>query len=643
MFSSRRIGSNLVLLFAFLSLVTLGVFLSIALDLDRRILSQVQEEQSSLFSRALQDTWEHKTLELTTLLSQRFTQPLRDLRISEMNQIAELAAEGESIVYVYVHDAEGRTLVDASSEGRLLGEIPPDAFARKAVAAERAFIQTSQGIFEAVSPVSLGGRRLGTVRVGFSPERIHEDAGLIEKEVASHIREVLKRRKLSFVTAAFFVLMLSTSAGILFARHIAAPIRELALSTKKVAGGDLGHRIQVVGRDELGEVAASFNQMTESLQRTLVSRDYVESIVSSMMSALIVTSPDGTITLTNRATQDMLGYREEQLRGMPLDGILGPEVPLYDGTSSGEGQDSSGGHVETTLLAKDGRRVPVFFSASVVRSKEGDLRGIVCGALDITLRKKAEAAIADYTRRLEHSNQMKDLFTDVLSHDLLNPAGLISHMSTLMIQRGVTSVPEGLDMIQRNARKLVEMIQSAAAYARVDSTAELEKKEVDLFVMLSTVVERMKPGLQEKDISVKFEPHGEAPALVNPLMEDVFDNLLSNALKYSPPSTTVTVAIGDLGDFWLVSLADQGEGIPDQYKESVFERFRRGKKEGVKGSGLGLAIARRIVDLHRGAIWVEDAPEGGSIFFVKLPKGEASRAGAGERARQTREPPSPSG
>jgi len=104
------------------------------------------------------------------------------------------------------------------------------------------------------------------------------------------------------------------------------------------------------------------------------------------------------------------------------------------------------------------------------------------------------------------------------------------------------------------------------------------------------------------------------------MIEDVFLNLISNTIKYSPFGSRIELDIQERGDRWVVSVKDFGEGIPEENKKKLFSRFERLGKEGIKGMGLGLAIAQRIVDLHGGHIWVEDNPDGGSIFYVSLPK-----------------------
>jgi two-component system phosphate regulon sensor histidine kinase PhoR len=117
-----------------------------------------------------------------------------------------------------------------------------------------------------------------------------------------------------------------------------------------------------------------------------------------------------------------------------------------------------------------------------------------------------------------------------------------------------------------------------------------------------------------------FEHKGKALLTANPLIEDIFSNILSNAIKYAPRDTTIAVDLMEEAESWVLSCSDEGEGIPDAHKEGIFERYERRDKKGVKGTGLGLAIAKRVVELHGGSIWVEDNPKGGSTFLVRLPK-----------------------
>jgi two-component system phosphate regulon sensor histidine kinase PhoR len=100
----------------------------------------------------------------------------------------------------------------------------------------------------------------------------------------------------------------------------------------------------------------------------------------------------------------------------------------------------------------------------------------------------------------------------------------------------------------------------------------------------------------------------------------VFANLLSNAIKYARDGRKVIIEVEDDGENYIIRVKDFGEGVPDEFKEIIFERFKRKEKRGVKGTGLGLAIVKRIVEIHGGEVWVEDNSPKGAVFVVKLPK-----------------------
>jgi hypothetical protein len=174
--------------------------------------------------------------------------------------------------------------------------------------------------------------------------------------------------------------------------------------------------------------------------------------------------------------------------------------------------------------------------------------------------------------------------------------------------------------IRRNAEKLEEMIDAASKYAKLESSDELDFEELDLNMVIRGVIRGFKPLLDEKRMRLRYRDGARMPVVANPVIEDVFANLLSNAIKYSPGGSEIVIEVEDMGVDWRVAVKDQGEGVPDESKEAVFDRFKRLDKRGVKGAGLGLAIVKRVVELHRGKVWVEDNTPRGSIFYVTIPK-----------------------
>jgi hypothetical protein len=281
---------------------------------------------------------------------------------------------------------------------------------------------------------------------------------------------------------------------------------------------------------------------------------------------------------------------------------------------------------ETRHRRRDGQIIDVEVSAAGV-DMDGE-RVLFAAARDITERKQAEHQLRRVAAELAEANRLKDIFTDVLRHDILNPVNAIVVSIELLIRR--ESDPrktETLERVRRSALDLAEMTENAAKLAKITAGQELECFDADPIQVLRSVLRDFEPELTERDIALTDHSTGGFVASFNPTMKDVFANLISNAIKYSPRGTRLDVGVEDRGESWVLFVKDQGEGVPDQYKQGIFNRFERHEKAGVKGSGLGLTIAKEIVNLHGGAIWLQDNPSGGSIFFVSLPKRPKARSG----------------
>jgi signal transduction histidine kinase len=223
---------------------------------------------------------------------------------------------------------------------------------------------------------------------------------------------------------------------------------------------------------------------------------------------------------------------------------------------------------------------------------------------------------------LERSNKLKDLFTDIMRHDLLNPAGTIKGFNDLLyLKEEDEEKRKIIKTIDRQTEKLISMIDSTAKLAKLESSHELELSKKDLGAVIRNVAESFDHGLMEKNITLEIATPGKYPSRVNEIIEEVFSNLMSNAIKYSPEGSRIKVEIIDAGAHWKVHVIDNGDGVIDENKSRIFERFTRADRKGIKGSGLGLAIVKRIIDLHNGFVGVNDNPEGkGSVFWVALKK-----------------------
>jgi signal transduction histidine kinase len=250
----------------------------------------------------------------------------------------------------------------------------------------------------------------------------------------------------------------------------------------------------------------------------------------------------------------------------------------------------------------------------------GAAAGLLVGVL-YCRQKCAVEELKKYSGELEEANRLKDLLGDIMHHDLLNPTGVILNLTEILAEDENMKDTAKLAVIKRNALKLEDMINNAYVFGKIESSHELEKERLELGEIVKTAIKNLETYAPEKEAKIEFVPDKKYELRVNSVIVSALENLISNAIKYGPVGQDIKITIDDAGDNLKVIVADQGEGIPDKFKEAIFDRFTREDKVGVKGTGLGLAITKRIVELHDGRVWVEDNPEGkGSVFFVSLPK-----------------------
>jgi len=236
----------------------------------------------------------------------------------------------------------------------------------------------------------------------------------------------------------------------------------------------------------------------------------------------------------------------------------------------------------------------------------------------------SQAAIAIENARLletiKKSSELQKLFVSILSHDLKNPLTVIKGYTYLIKRNADEKVKIYIREMQKSIEKMNILIANAKLYSQLKEKAykkEFERRYLE--DIIKETLRDLEKKAKEKNIDTAYKAEGTYPVNANSTLEDVFLNLIDNAIKYSPENGKVEIDIEDKVDKWRTSVKDWGEGVPDELKEAIFERFERGDVD-VKGSGLGLAIVKQIVDMHEGKVWVEDNPEGGSIFFVEIPK-----------------------
>ena len=217
----------------------------------------------------------------------------------------------------------------------------------------------------------------------------------------------------------------------------------------------------------------------------------------------------------------------------------------------------------------------------------------------------------------------KKAIISMLNHDLKNYLTLISGYHSFYSHYDDPKLVHANAKIDENIKRIDEILTSAGLYSKIeDPRYEMNIEKLDRGVLVANVIEKFLDKGATKSQEIIFEPDGEflieADAF---LLSAVFENLIQNAMSYG--GGRLEIEIRDDGGAYTLAFRDYGDGIPDEMKNRIFDRFRDARKgAGMKGTGIGLALVRRIVEMHGGKVWVEDNPEGGSIFYIKLFKRE---------------------
>jgi PAS domain S-box-containing protein len=386
------------------------------------------------------------------------------------------------------------------------------------------------------------------------------------------------------------------------------------------AYGELELRVQ--------ERTAELAKTNEALKAEIVERKRIESglhlfrfLIDQFNDALFVADAKTgrLLDVNDRACRNLSYSREELLNMSIMDiDVMVPDY-LFWQKRVAEIREKGSVIFERKHRGKDGTLFPVEISIRFIVQDNNEY--VVGVARDITERKQTEEAIKKYAKELEESNRMKELFIDIMHHDLVNPLTAAGGYIQLLQEEQVYLKKNAyLEGVEKSLVRAHELIENATMFSKLRSLESIDFEAMDLKEVIERVVENLAPLVSSAGMIIENNIIHTMPVSGNKMIEDVFSNLISNAVKYAPKGRRIIIDCMDTGEFWRIRVIDFGEGISDADKTRIFDRFRRIEKKGVKGSGLGLAIAERIVELHKGRIWVEDNPEGGAVFVVEIPK-----------------------
>jgi PAS domain S-box-containing protein len=325
---------------------------------------------------------------------------------------------------------------------------------------------------------------------------------------------------------------------------------------------------------------------------------------------------DGQLIYGNKWLRDYCGIPLSGLPRSPLSVVV-PEdraLVLEQSTRRMRGEDALP-HYTVRIPRHDGVVGHMELYAQVVTWRG---RPAIQGSVvDITDQVAFEHRLKDYTAHLEEANRYRQLFGEIISHDLLNPVWAVQNYLQMVRDEGVTERQETL--IARaieSLEKSRDILQDARNYLRMQEPRRLATEPLDLAAVIDEAVGALRPQLEQHGQEVRLDLPARILVLGNASLREVFTNLLANAIEHSPAGTTIEV-IASAGNAARVEVRDRGPGIPPPDRERIFRRFEKLGPGG--GVGLGLSIVKTVVELHGGRVWVEDNPGGGSVFALELP------------------------
>jgi len=358
---------------------------------------------------------------------------------------------------------------------------------------------------------------------------------------------------------------------------------------------------------------------------------------------ICITDEEGNIKDANQSFLDLYGYTlEEVLGGNPRILKSGRESPgiyqdMWKMITDPAVEKWSG---EIINRKKNGEEVTVYLTISAVHNFAGKHMGFIATTIDMTSRKNIERALEDCNQKLVEMNQLKSDMMAITSHDLKSPLNAIVSRANMLLDLSGDMPPakqtEHLEKIVAAGLKMATFIDELLDLEKMEAGRfQLSTARMHLDSLLHTCLETNMPAAAAKNILLEVQFHGEQEPVRADLMklEQTFNNIISNAIKFTPLGGQITVSChGRLGSEKLITISDNGPGIPETYLPLIFDRYYQAKNDGrapgrVYGAGLGLSIVKNIVELHGGSVAAANRDAGGCEFTIKLPAKGKARSG----------------
>ncbi|WP_083220030.1 cell wall metabolism sensor histidine kinase WalK [Secundilactobacillus paracollinoides] len=423
-----------------------------------------------------------------------------------------------------------------------------------------------------------------------------------------------------YLLAAIIAVGLGLILSLVISRAITVPINEMKEQTLRIARGDYSGQVKIYGNDELGQLAIAVNNLSvrveEAQESTESERRRLNSVMAHMTDGVIATDRRGNVTIINETAVEFLDVDSDQAIGQSILDILNirKQYTLRD-------------------LLEDPDEIMLDFSTddhdlilqayfSLIQRESGFISGLACVLHDVTEQQKID--------------QDRKQFVSNVSHELRTPLTSVrSYIEALSdgAWKDPEIAPKFLKVTQEETDRMIRMINDLLTLSRMDSgTQKLNLELVNLNELFNYVLNRFDMIIDSNEQNERSDKHYTIKReftkrdlwveIDTDRFTQVLDNIMNNAIKYSPDGGVVTCRLIETHNNVIMSIADQGLGIPRADIPHVFDRFYRVDKARSRaqgGTGLGLAISKEVVQSLGGKIWVESREGHGSTFYISLP------------------------
>jgi len=413
------------------------------------------------------------------------------------------------------------------------------------------------------------------------------------------------------INGTIIALVFTAIVAVIIAQTITRPITDMKKQAQAMARGNYSRKVKVYGHDEIGQLAITFNNLSKKLQdeqaKTDSEKRKLSSILKFMTDGVISTDRKGRIILINEAAEQMLNVTRETVISENIIDVLdiGDKYSLKDLTQE---QNS-------VILDLSTNAVPLIVRVnfSIIQKETGIMNGLIVVLHDITEQEKIERERREFVANVSH--ELRTPLTTMRSY-------LEALTDGAWMDKDIA--PQFLQVTQNETERMIRLVNDLLVLSKMDSKDyQLRKEWINFPKFLDHIIDRFEMA-KEKNV-LFLRDYLNEPILVEidqDKITQVLDNIISNALKYSPSGGTITVKLVVFHDSLEVKISDQGVGIPKQNIHRIFDRFYRVDKaraRNIGGTGLGLAIAKEMVEAHNGHIWATSIEGKGTTIHFTLP------------------------